>query len=500
MPIRERAAKKPKEPRPKLTRRRFLGLVGLSAGALVLGGYGVLSTREKESPPRIGFAVDSGNVREYTFEAAPLNFELGGRQVSTWGYNGVVPGPEIRVTEGDTLRVNVQNRLPSDTTIHWHGLPVPNAMDGFAPLTQDPIAPGEDFVYEFVVPTAGSYIYHSHVGIQQDRGLYGALIVEPKEEELGYDREYVLQLDDWLDGVSGTPEDTLQELQSSGGGGMDGGMMGGRGGGMMRGSTIDYPYYLINGRTVNDPETLNVRRGERVRLRILNPAGESIFRFAVAGHKLTVTHADGSPVEPVEVDALRIGMGERYDVLLEADNPGIWQVAASPEGKSGLSRVLLRYEESNQSSPPPADDTPDELGGRLLTYWDLRAKGLESLSGSPDRTHRLTLSGGMGTYAWTINGQRYPDADPLEVREGERVRFEMQNRSMMVHPMHLHGHFFQIETGTGHGPFKDTVMVEPRMGLMTLDFVADNPGEWFFHCHNLYHMESGMARVVSYGG
>src|SRR5918993_4111568 len=233
---------------------------------------------------------------------------------------------------------------------------------------------------------------------------------------------------------------------------------------MMGGSTIAYPYYLINGRTVGDPETLNVRRGESVRLRILNPAGESIFRFAVAGHKLIVTHADGLPVEPVEVDELRIGMGERYDVLLEADNPGVWQVAASPEGKSGLSRVLLRYEESNQSSPPPADDTPDELGGRLLTYGGLRAKGLEPLSGSPDRTHQLTLSGGMGRYEWTINGQRYPDADPLEIREGEHVRFQMQNRSTMVHPMHLHGHFFQIENSTGRGPFKDTAMVEPHMG------------------------------------
>lgn len=163
-----------------------------------------------------------------------------------------------------------------------------------------------------------------------------------------------------------------------------------------------------------------------------------------------------------------------------------------------MGRALLRYEESNQSSPPPADDTPDELGGRLLTYGDLRAKGLEPLSGSPDRTHQLTLSGGMGRYEWTINGQRYPDADSLEIREGEHVRFQMQNRSMMVHPMHLHGHFFQIENGTGRGPFKDTAMVEPHMGSMSFDFVADNPGEWYFHCHNLYHMESGMARVVSY--
>lgn len=239
------------------------------------------------------------------------------------------------------------------------------------------------------MPVAGTYIYHSHAGLQLDRGLYGPLIVEPENEELSYDREYVLLLDDWLDGVSGTPEDALKELQSSGGGGM-------MGGGGMRGSTIAYPSYLINGRTPEDPETLSVRRGEKVRLRLMNPAAETIFRFAVAGHKLTVTHAAGLPVEPVEVDTLRIGMGERYDVLLEANNPGVWQMAASPEGKSGLGRALLRYEESNQSSPPAINDTPSELGGRLLAYQDLNARGLEPLSGNdgtPIPSSRSLLSG-----------------------------------------------------------------------------------------------------------
>jgi multicopper oxidase len=318
----KRRDEEPKHP-SKLSRRKFLGFVGLGAGALALGGSGVLSSGDQDFLSQISTSEDTSQLREYTLEAAPLDVEFGDREASTWGYNGVVPGPEIRVTEGDTLRVAVQNRLPTDTTVHWHGLPVPNAMDGFSPLTQDPIKSGDDFVYEFVVPTAGSYIYHSHVGLQQDRGLYGPLIVESANEELSYDREYVLLLDDWLEGVSGTPEDILERLQS-GGGEMGGGMMGGRGGGMMSSSTVDYSYFLINGRTTNEPETLKVRRGEKVRLRLLNPAGESIFRFAVAGHKLTVTHADGLPVQPVEVDALRIGMGERYDVLLEADNPGVW--------------------------------------------------------------------------------------------------------------------------------------------------------------------------------
>ena len=173
----------------------------------------------------------------------------------TWGYNGTVPGPEIRATQGDTLRVNVRNRLSEHTTVHWHGLAVPSAMDGVPGLSGPPIGSGEDFAYEFVVPAAGTYIYQSHAGLQLDRGLYGPLIVEPKNEELSYDREYALLLDDWLDGVVETPDDALDGLRRTGGGMMGGGMMGG--------TMLDYPLYLVNGRPANDPESISVRRGRR---------------------------------------------------------------------------------------------------------------------------------------------------------------------------------------------------------------------------------------------
>ena len=491
----------------KISRRKFLGVAGLGAGALALGGCGILpAAAGRERLPSPSKASGTGRIQEYSFEAAPFELELGGRSVPTWGYNEGVPGPEIRLTEGDTLRVNLSNRLPADTTIHWHGVPLINSMDGVPNVTQPPVAGGEDFIYEFLVPTAGTYMYHSHVNLQLDRGLYGPLIVEPKSESLSYDQEYTLMLDDWQDGLSGTPEETLEQLQSGGMGGgmMGGGMMGGMmGGGSGTPGAISYPLYLINGRTPDDPESLKVRKGEKIRLRLLNIGSDTVFRFAVAGHKLTVTHADGLPVGHVEVDAVRLGMGERYDMLLEANNPGVWQVAAAPEGrKDGLGRTLLRYEENGESSPPSADQRPKELEeGRFLSYGDLTTSSTESFpSGEPDRTHQLTLSGNMMNYTWAIDGQRYPDADPLEVSEGEWVRFEIQNMSMMHHPMHLHGHFYQIYNGTGRGPFKDTVMVEPHMGTMAFDFVADNPGEWFFHCHNLYHLDTGMVRVVSYRG
>ena len=207
-------AKIAREP-TRLSRGEFLRLVSSGVGALTLSSCGIPFGGDQSSLPKAPRTGKTGRAREHALEAAPLEFEVGGRRLQTWGYDGGVPGSEVRVTEGDTLRVKLLNRLPADTTIHWHGLPVPNAMDGVPHVTQTPVKSGEEFTYEFVVPTSGTYVYHSHVGLQLDRGLYGPLIVEPKKEELAYDREYVLLLDDWLDGVSGTPEDTLEELQAS---------------------------------------------------------------------------------------------------------------------------------------------------------------------------------------------------------------------------------------------------------------------------------------------
>jgi multicopper oxidase len=280
----------------------------MSAGALALGGCRLLSAGSGDKLPGLPGAKATGRARDFVL-AAPLEFEVGDRVLSTWAYEGGLPGPEIRITEGDTLRVHLRNGLPAETTIHWHGLPVPTGMDGVPGLSQRPVGPGEEFLYEFVAPTAGTYIYYSHVGLQLDRGLYGPLVVEAIDQELDYDREHAIVLDDWLDGTGGTPVDALEALQSSVGGMMGGGMMGGSG-------HIPYPLYLINGRPPQDPETLKVREGDRLRLRLINAAADTVFRFAAAGHKLTVTHTDGQPVEPVTVEAVRTGMGERYDVLL----------------------------------------------------------------------------------------------------------------------------------------------------------------------------------------
>ncbi len=448
-------------------------------------------------PKRPSFprAASTGVVRAYTFEAAPVKIELGGQPIATWAYNGMLPGPEIRLTEGDTLRVTVKNRLPEGTTIHWHGVPLVNSMDGVPGVTQQPILPGQDFVYTFVAPAAGTYLYHSHAGLQLDRGLYGPLIIEPKRETLNYDNDFVVVFDDWLDGMPGTPEDAMKQLIKKGDsmGSMMG--MGGMGASQVP-PDILYPLYLINGRSSENPLELMVRQGQKFRVRFINASASTIYRVALQGHRMTVTHTDGQPVEPVEVDAIRIGMGERYDVLVSANNPGVWQLAAQVEGTMRMARAIMRYKGS-LAPLPPATYQPPELTRRLLLYSMLKAApGIFVPPGSdPDQVIPLKLSGGMGQYVWKINDQVFDKADPVMVGGQSLIRFQFDSQSMMPHPMHLHGHFFQVDNGTGRGPLKDTVLVDPRQRL-TINWVSDNPGAWAFHCHNRYHENAGMMRVV----
>ncbi len=295
-----------------VTRRQFLKYGGMSAGivagVLALDAYGVVPSHTA-ALPTFPHAPSTGKVHEYTFTTAPTQVHLGGRTISTWAYNGVLPGPEIRVNVGDTIRATVQNHLSAGTTIHWHGLPIINAMDGVDGVTQSAITPGQSFVYDYVVPVAGTYFYHSHVGVQLDRGLYGPLIVDDPKEPKNYDQDIVLVLDDWLDGIPGspgTPDAELQQLitagkSTSGMSGMSGmGDMKGNGGMTMgnQGSMtpdlndVTYPYYLVNGKTSDDPYQFTVQKGQKIRLRLINASASTVYRLALNGHRMTVMHTE----------------------------------------------------------------------------------------------------------------------------------------------------------------------------------------------------------------
>lgn len=496
----------------EITRRAVLrGAAGL-AGVAAVGG--IASCRRST-----GSVVGPGSDAVATAEAArqvkgsrlvsarlsprPVTLDLGGRTVRTWAYGDTAPGPLLRATAGDVLRVDVDNQLSAATSVHWHGVALRNDMDGVPAVTQDPIAAGGSFRYEFTVPDPGTYFYHPHSGVQLDRGLYGVLVVDDPLEPGQYDQEWVVVLDDWVDGTGRTPDQVLADLQQSDGDGSMGGMEGMDHGSMMGGmggmqssllggaGDIDYPLYLVNGRVATDPVTLAAKPGQRVRVRFVNAGSDTAFRVAVGGHRMTVTHSDGFPVVPVPTDALLIGMGERFDVTLTLGD-GVFPLVASAEGKNDRGLAVIR---TAAGRPPTADVPIPELSGQTLLGTDLSPSDSVRLEQrSTDRRHDLVLGGTMAPYRWTLNAKTFPDTETLPVVQGERVRLRFVNQTMMFHPMHVHGHTFALARG---GTRKDTVIVRPMQAL-EVDLDADNPGQWATHCHNIYHAETGMMTTLSY--
>jgi FtsP/CotA-like multicopper oxidase with cupredoxin domain len=470
--------------------------------------------------------------------------DLGGRVVQTWSYGGQIPGPEIRVRKGQVIQALLVNQLPVATTVHWHGVAIRNDMDGVPGMTQPPVAAGREYTYRFAVAEPGTYWYHPHVGVQLDRGLYGPLIVEDPAEPAAYDHDWTVVLDDWIDGTGYTPDQVLAALRGGMGGmsmaaspspmmsSMSGmsmpaaspspsmtGMgtpaaspspatssgptgpspvLSGARSALLGGDAGDvrYPYYLINGRVRHAPRTFAARPGQRARIRFINAAADTAFRVALGSHTMTVTHTDGYPVTPVRADALLIGMGERYDVQVTLGD-GVFPLTALAEGKNATALALVR---TGRGDRPPATIRPRGLNGVLAPYAALRAAPSVRLTArQPDVTHRLRLTGGMTRYDWGVNGQAFdmsrPGALQFLMAQGQRVRVIFANTTTMYHPMHIHGHTFQVGRD---GPRKDTVIVRPGQQV-ACDFDASNPGQWMTHCHNLYHAPQGaMMAMLSY--
>ncbi|MBN0043060.1 multicopper oxidase family protein [Streptomyces actuosus] len=532
-----------------INRRSVLlaGLGAAGAGALAAcadGSSGTPSLVAPHSP--VVAAADrkrrsTGRTQRTTLTAARAMLDLGGGVMAdSWAFSGRTPGRELRLSVGDTLAAELSNQLPdrTPTSLHWHGIALRDDMDGVPPVTQTAVRAGSTFTYRFTVDAPGTYYCHPHVGVQLDRGLHAPLIVEDPKEPLSYDDEWVVVLDDWIDGVAGTTPDGVLAGLGRGMGDMDMGdsdprsgdgtgdmsgmdMSGGSTGGasaspsasaggtstafllmdsessLLGGDAGDvrYPYHLVNGRVPADPDVYTSKPGKRIRLRIINAGGDTAYRVALGGHRLTVTHTDGFPVEHQQVDALLIGMGERYDVLVTLAG-GVFPLVALAEGKDASGMALVR---TGSGRAPRPTVRPGELGGDIVTASRLKAADeVRFDSKKADRMHRIELTGGMGTYNWGINGRRFdmnnPAANPILVEQGERVRLDFVNRTGMWHPMHLHGHTCQLGTD---GPRKDTTIVLPRQ-TVSVHFDADNPGQWMMHCHNAYHAEAGMMALVAY--
>lgn len=488
--------------------RRHLLLGGL--GAASAGLLGACSSPAPRSPsghggtpaiyPTPTLVPGPGRTTvEASLRPRPVTLDLGGVEASTWGYSDA-GSTLVRGTAGDLFRVTVDNELSASTSVHWHGIRLHHAADGVPGVSQEPIEPGQRFVYEFVAPDPGTYFFHPHSGVQLDRALYAPLIIDDPAEPGRYDHEWVIVLDDWTDGVGRNPDDIFDELAAqdgpvSRGMGMGGHDMGGMHGGaspLGDAGDIDYPHYLINGRVPEAPLTFEGKPGDRARLRIVNAGSDTIFRLALGGHTMTVTHSDGFAVQPRQTRALYLAMGERYDVTVTLSD-GAFPLVARPEGKSGLALAVVR---TGQGDTPTTQAQVSELDGDVLLGTTLRAaEGAGLPDGEVTDTFDVELNGQMDPYGWGVNGRKFGDHEPLEVAPGRRVRMRMTNMTMMAHPMHIHGHTWGLP-GSG-GLRKDTVLIAP-MQTIEADLITDNPGEWMLHCHNIYHAEVGMMTTMRY--
>jgi multicopper oxidase len=520
--------------RTRLTRRAFM-----AAG--IAGGLTLAACNRSKSQVTGSAAMSaaiaaaeaarphSGRTVTATLTPQPAQIDLGGPIVHTLAYGNTVPGPMIRASIGDELVVTVSNRLDHPTSVHWHGIALRNDMDGAAPATPN-IDAGQDFTYRFSVPNSGTYWAHPHTSLDADMGLYLPVIVDDPTEG-NYDAEWIVVLDDWTDGVGKSPQQLYNELTSpskppmsnmpgtsetsstssttetsstsptssatsttatpTSHGSVDkSGLLGGDSG------DIAYPYYLINGRIPTAPTIFNAKLGQRIRIRFINTGSDTTFRVALAGHSMMVTHTDGYPVVPSQVDALLIGMGERYDVIVTAAD-GIFPLVALAEGKNALARALLS---TGSGSQPDPGFQPGELTKRVGTIDVFTATTPVNLGRAEGNLNLpVVLGGNMAQYNWIINGEPYNKTDPLHIRQGQRPTITFDNtNTVMYHPIHLHGHTFQLIKADGNpGARKDTVIVLPKQKILAV-LVADNPGLWMLHCHNTYHQEAGMQTRLDY--
>ena len=510
-----------------VSRRSFVGLgVQAAAAAVTVGrvmpgaASALRSAMPAESEPR-AFA----RVRDFSLVASAERWSVGTQPAdNAWLFNGQLPGPELRVTEGDIVRVTLRNQLPEPTSIHWHGIPVPFGMDGVPELTQQAVQPGGTFTYEFPATVPGTFWYHSHFGYQFERGLFGAIIIEPKRESLTYDREYTVVFDDWLRNVD-HPMASASPYNMTVGGVVMGSMamemddMAGTPdgpGGDVPDTTANqqrhsaahgtprrepvFDAYTINGHSGAAIPPLVVRRGERVRLRLVNASTATVVPIYLAGHRLTITHTDGQPVAPLTADAFPIGMGERVDVVFVADNPGVWRFGSTDARHRALGLgTTVRYE-GIRPETSIAEGTVPRIDSRPYRAMEGTA---EVSVRRVDRSYAFDLWR-QGPALWTIGDKAYPDFDPLVVTAGERIRVRIRNMSMFAHPIHLHGHFFDLVRPYGAfdnvaRPLRKDTLTLYHMDEHTIEFTAGNPGpRWLLHCHNQYHHVAGMATEVKY--
>ena len=555
-----------------LSRRTALKLAAGAAG--VAGIYAIYPGRRAfAAATEYNLAVESGRI---TVDGISSNAKMIG---------GSVPAPTLRWREGEEVVIYATNRMSEPTSIHWHGLLLAGVMDG-APGFNGyvAIAPGETYTYRFQLRQSGTYWYHSHSAMQEQMGMYGAIVIAPKEPETAAaDRDYVVVLSDH---TREDPRRVFANLKADAGyynrgkrtlldffrdakrDGLDATIKDRKEWGDMRMDPTDLAdvtgyAFLVNGKGPADNWTGLFKPGERVRLRIINASAMSFFDVRIPGLPMTILSADGQNVQPVRVDEFRFGVGETYDVMVMPREDRAYTLFAEPIDRSGYARATLAPREGMQgeipalrprtiltmedmgmahggmagmdhskmgsapmagmdhskmgSAPMAGMDhskmgqtmpssataaTPDRAvgwgdagtrpGEKALSYADLRSARKATDVRPPTHEIEVRLNGIMERYMWNINGKPFGQEDAIRVAYGDRVRIKYINTTMMAHPMHLHGMFVELENGqTERMPRKHVTVVPPGKEVSVV-VTADEPGEWPFHCHLLYHMEAGM--------
>ena len=449
-----------------------------------------------------------------------------GTPTSVITINGQMPGPTLRFREGDTARITVHNQLREPTLVHWHGLLVPNNQDGVPDITMPSIKAGATFTYEFPIKQSGTYWYHSHQGLQEQKGILGSIVITPRDGEfVKTDRDHVVLLSDW------TNESTNEVLRTLVRGssyysvkkGTQQSLLGAVKAGAVREyfdrekarmpamdiADVAYDAFLMNGERQH---RLAGKPGERVRLRLINGGAASYFYVESATGEMTIIASDGHRVEPLKIKRLLMGDGETYDVLVTVPKSGSWEIRATAQDGSGHASAWIGEGEAHAAADVPRpdlyhmehmlmaamEDEPADGERPPAPYKKIRALHSTTLRKSAKVNEiPLRLTGDMQRYIWSFNGKPMSEEAMIPVKQGEILRLELINDTMMHHPIHLHGFFFRLINGAGErSPLKHTVDVPP-MGKRTIEFEADELGNWMFHCHLLYHMASGMGRMVS---
>jgi len=607
----------------QVSRRTFVKGLAVGGAAASLGLWRTPALAQGNPP--VAWTALSGTAFDLRIGETPMNFTGTPRVAFT--VNGSVPAPTLRWKEGDTVTLRVANTLDEDASIHWHGILLPANMDGVPGLSFHGIRPGETYVYRFKVRQAGTYWYHSHSGFQEQRGLYGPLVIEPREPEpFEYDREHVVMLTDWTDESpervfaklkkrsdyynfqQRTVGDFFRDVRTQG---LKDALADRKMWGEMRMNPRDladvsgYTYtYLMNGVAPAGNWTGLFKPGERVRLRFINGSAMSYFDVRIPGLKLTVVAADGQYVHPVAVDEFRIATAETYDVIVEPSGQDAFTIFAQSMDRTGFaagtiavreglravvpeldSRAMLTMADmghggmghemgamgneaqaaaaqkpadphaghtmppaaapgnpaggqaaSQKPAPPdphaghdmstmtggmqqhPDSESGNPLvdmqtmtptsrlddpgiglrdnGRRVLTYADLRSVFDDPDGREPGRTIELHLTGHMERFAWSFNGIKFSDAEPLRLTYGERLRIVLVNDTMMTHPIHLHGMWSDIEDDKGEFHVRKHTVDMPPGTKRSYRVTADALGRWAYHCHLLFHMEAGMFREV----